>query len=175
MLGLQIPRLSLCECRGTELKPSFLPCPQPELYIQDSLISLEMLPCVFSKHPQRGLGAGRLTTADRHVLPLWRVWPLTPFPGSHESTQPLQEIQPQATGYTLKLTLGPPPSSSHSQLLLPWMEDSQRNVPPTNLSLADGLSSHHVTGPIPFVLFSLSHKTHFFPWNPPYCRPTSSP
>lgn len=147
-----------------------MPCPQPELYIQDFLVSLKMLPCMSSKHSQRGLGTGRQTNHCRytHRLPLWRIRPLTPSPGSHESAQPFQEIQPQATGYTLKLTLGPSPSSSHFQLLLPWMEDSQRNAPPTNLSLADGLflPPRHIIGPSPFFLLSLSHKTHFFPWNP---------
>lgn len=58
------------------------------------------------------------------------------------------------------------PTWSHFQLLSPWREDSQGNVPPANLSLADCLSSQPRHAAHPFFPLSLSHGTHFFPRNP---------
>lgn len=176
VLGLHIPHLSFYVSAGNQTQVFILAIFLARAFHsreQDSLISLEVLPCVFRKCPQRegGLGASKQTNhcRYRHTLPLWRVRPLKPSPGSHEFTQPFQEIQPQATGYPLKLTLGPPQTLSHSQLLLPWMEDSQRNVPrpicPWLMVFPPTTSRHRAQ---PIFLLSLSHQNSFLPMEPPH-------
>lgn len=65
------------------------------------------------------------------------------------------------------------PTWSHFQLLSPWREDSQGNVPPVNLSLAD-CPPNHVMQPIPFSSVTQPQNS-FLPTDPPYCRLAGSP
>lgn len=95
------------------------------------------------------------------------------FPGSTGSTQPFQEIWPQATGHTGKLTLGP--QLGHISNFCPPERRTARGMfPQPTCPWLTVFPPNHVMRPIPFS-FVTQPQNSFLPTEPPHCRLAGSP
>lgn len=155
-LGLQIPYLAFCTSTR-DLNPSLHPGISPARTLHTRKVVSILFPyrCYYARsanvyrEPQEQ--ADVPTTADADICCLCG--------GSHLSSLPRQSWI--HTGFSGNPAPGHrahreadlrAPTWSHFQLLSPWREDSQGNVPPANLSLADCLSSQPRHAAHPFFL-----------------------
>lgn len=149
-LGLQIPYLAFC-MSTRDPNPSLHPGISPSRILHTRRVVSILLLCVLGKCLQRAPRAVHIpTTADTSAA---SVEGLTSpaFPGSPGSTQPFQEIRPQATGHTGKLTLRPQPGHT-SNFCPPGGRTARGMFPQPTCPWLTIFPPIHVMQPIPFFL-----------------------